>query len=63
MKQKEIAALLDEPACEYRRQSKSGRAKLKFGLKPGATAGGCSFDGAPTWRAGLTVPSRELAHG
>ena len=59
MKQNEIVALLDEPAREHHQQSKSGQVKLK----PGATAGGCSFEGAPRWRAGLTRPARELAHG
>jgi hypothetical protein len=40
--EKEIAALLDEPACAHNTKSKSGCARPK----PGATAGGCAFDGA-----------------
>ena len=42
MKQKDIAALLDEPACSHNKKEKPGCAKPK----PGATAGGCAFDGA-----------------
>ncbi len=42
MKQSEIKLLQDEPACEHNKGSKSGCAKSK----PGATAGGCTFDGA-----------------
>ena len=42
MKSSEIAALLNEPACAHNNKEKSGCAKPK----PGATAGGCSFDGA-----------------
>ena len=42
MKQKDIAAVLDEPACSHNKKEKSGCAKPK----PGATAGGCAFDGA-----------------
>ncbi|MDP3439180.1 MAG: nitrogenase component 1, partial [Azonexus sp.] len=42
MKASEIQALLDEPACTHNTKEKSGCAKPK----PGATAGGCSFDGA-----------------
>lgn len=63
MKQNEIAALLDEPACEHHQKSNSGLVKRKPGLKPRATASGCFFDGAPRWRAGLTGSARELAHG
>ncbi|MBB1075115.1 nitrogenase iron-molybdenum cofactor biosynthesis protein NifE [Rhodoferax sp. 4810] len=54
MKQSEIAALLDEPACEHNNKSKSGCAKLK----PGATAGGCSFDGAQI----ALLPIADVAH-
>jgi nitrogenase molybdenum-cofactor synthesis protein NifE len=39
---KDIAELLNEPACEHNKKSKSGCAKPK----PGAAAGGCAFDGA-----------------
>jgi nitrogenase molybdenum-cofactor synthesis protein NifE len=42
MKAREIQALLDEPACHHNHKEKSGCARLK----PGATAGGCAFDGA-----------------
>ncbi|MCX7946674.1 MAG: nitrogenase iron-molybdenum cofactor biosynthesis protein NifE [Hydrogenophilus sp.] len=42
MHPKEIAALLDEPACAHNHKTKSGCSKTK----PGATAGGCAFDGA-----------------
>jgi nitrogenase molybdenum-cofactor synthesis protein NifE len=42
MKQSEIKLLQDEPACEHNNGSKTGCAKSK----PGATAGGCTFDGA-----------------
>ena len=42
MKQKDIAELLDEPACAHKKKSRSGCAKPG----PGATAGGCAFDGA-----------------
>nr|CRH04597.1 nitrogenase molybdenum-cofactor synthesis protein NifE [Candidatus Magnetococcus massalia] len=54
MKQAEIAALLDEPACEHNDKSKSGCAKLK----PGATAGGCSFDGSMI----ALFPIADVAH-
>ncbi|PNH93903.1 nitrogenase iron-molybdenum cofactor biosynthesis protein NifE [Vibrio diazotrophicus] len=42
MKQSEIKLLQDEPACEHNSGSKSGCSRPK----PGATAGGCTFDGA-----------------
>ena len=54
MKQKEIAALLDEPACAHNKQEKSGCAKPK----PGATAGGCAFDGAQI----ALLPVADVAH-
>ncbi len=54
MKQQEIAALLDEPACSHNTKSKSGCARLK----PGATAGGCSFDGAQI----ALLPIADVAH-
>ncbi len=38
---KDIAELLDEPACEHNKKEKSGCAKPK----PGSAAGGCAFDG------------------
>ena len=42
MKQSEIMALQNEPACGHNNKAKSGCAKPQ----PGATQGGCSFDGA-----------------
>jgi nitrogenase molybdenum-cofactor synthesis protein NifE len=54
MKQKEIAALLDEPACSHNQKSKSGCARPK----PGATAGGCAFDGAQI----ALLPIADVAH-
>lgn len=42
MKQSEIRLLQDEPACEHNKQEKSGCSRPT----PGATAGGCTFDGA-----------------
>ena len=54
MKAKDIAELLDEPACEHNKKEKSGCARLK----PGATAGGCSFDGAQI----ALLPIADVAH-
>jgi len=54
MKQKDIAALLDEPACAHNKKEKSGCAKPK----PGATAGGCAFDGAQI----ALLPIADVAH-
>lgn len=54
MKQKDIAALLDEPACAHNNKSKSGCAAPK----PGATAGGCAFDGAQI----ALLPIADVAH-
>lgn len=54
MKQKDIAELLDEPACDHNKKSKSGCAKPK----PGATAGGCAFDGAQI----ALLPIADVAH-
>jgi nitrogenase molybdenum-cofactor synthesis protein NifE len=54
MKAKDIAALLDEPACPHNDKAKSGCARLK----PGATAGGCSFDGAQI----ALLPIVDVAH-
>ena len=54
MKQKDIAALLDEPACSHNKREKSGCAKPK----PGATAGGCAFDGAQI----ALLPIADVAH-
>lgn len=54
MKEKDIAALLDEPACAHNNKSKSGCARPK----PGATAGGCAFDGAQI----ALLPIADVAH-
>ncbi len=54
MKQKDIAALLDEPACSHNKKSKSGCSKPK----PGASAGGCAFDGAQI----ALLPIADVAH-
>ncbi len=54
MKQKDIAALLDEPACTHNQKSKSGCARPK----PGASAGGCAFDGAQI----ALLPIADVAH-
>ncbi|MFD2112416.1 nitrogenase iron-molybdenum cofactor biosynthesis protein NifE [Thiorhodococcus fuscus] len=54
MKQKDISALLDEPACAHNKKEKSGCAKPK----PGATAGGCTFDGAQI----ALLPIADVAH-
>jgi nitrogenase molybdenum-cofactor synthesis protein NifE len=54
MKQTDIAALLDEPACAHNKKAKSGCAKPK----PGATAGGCAFDGAQI----ALLPIADVAH-
>ena len=54
MKASEIQALLDEPACTHDTKEKSGCAKPK----PGATAGGCSFDGAQI----ALLPIADVAH-
>jgi nitrogenase molybdenum-cofactor synthesis protein NifE len=54
MKQSDIAELLDEPACAHNKKSKSGCAKPK----PGASAGGCAFDGAQI----ALLPIADVAH-
>jgi len=54
MKAKEIAELLDEPACTHNKKSKSGCSKPK----PGSTAGGCAFDGAQI----ALLPIVDVAH-
>ena len=54
MQPKDIAALLDEPACAHNHKEKSGCAKPK----PGATAGGCAFDGAQI----ALLPIADVAH-
>jgi nitrogenase molybdenum-cofactor synthesis protein NifE len=54
MNKQTIAALLDEPACAHNGKAKSGCAKPK----PGATAGGCAFDGAQI----ALLPIADVAH-
>ncbi len=54
MRPTDIAALLDEPACAHNDKSKSGCARPK----PGATAGGCAFDGAQI----ALLPIADVAH-
>ncbi|MBF0295118.1 MAG: nitrogenase iron-molybdenum cofactor biosynthesis protein NifE [Magnetococcales bacterium] len=54
MKNSEIARLLDEPACRHNTPDKATCGKLK----PGATAGGCSFDGAQI----TLFPISDAAH-
>ncbi len=54
MKANEIAELLDEPACDHNKKEKSGCAKPK----PGATDGGCAFDGAQI----ALLPIADVAH-
>tara|TARA_Y100001951_G_scaffold49378_1_gene38943 strand:+ start:1407 stop:2828 length:1422 start_codon:yes stop_codon:yes gene_type:complete len=54
MKAKDIAELLDEPACTHNKKEKSGCAKPK----PGATDGGCAFDGAQI----ALLPIADVAH-
>jgi nitrogenase molybdenum-cofactor synthesis protein NifE len=54
MNAKDVAQLLDEPACAHNHKAKSGCAKTK----PGATAGGCSFDGAQI----TLLPIADVAH-
>jgi len=54
MKASDIQALLDEPACAHNAKEKSGCAKPK----PGATAGGCAFDGAQI----ALLPIADVAH-
>ncbi|MEI8209639.1 MAG: nitrogenase component 1, partial [Methylococcales bacterium] len=51
---KDIAVLLDEQACEHNKKEKSGCAKPK----PGASAGGCAFDGAQI----ALLPIADVAH-
>ena len=55
MKASDIAALKDEPACAHNKaEEKSGCARPK----PGATAGGCVFDGAQI----ALLPIADVAH-
>lgn len=50
----DLQALMDEPACAHNKKSKSGCAKPK----PGATQGGCAFDGARN----ALLPIADVAH-
>jgi nitrogenase molybdenum-cofactor synthesis protein NifE len=50
----EIQALMDEPACAHNNKGKTGCAKSK----PGATQGGCAFDGAQI----ALLPIADAAH-
>ncbi|HEX4974482.1 MAG TPA: nitrogenase iron-molybdenum cofactor biosynthesis protein NifE [Pseudomonadales bacterium] len=54
MKANDIAELLNEPACTHNKKEKSGCAKPK----PGATDGGCAFDGAQI----ALLPIADVAH-
>lgn len=54
MQAKQVAELLNEPACSHNTKSKSGCSKPK----PGATAGGCAFDGAQI----ALLPIADVAH-
>jgi nitrogenase molybdenum-iron cofactor biosynthesis protein NifE len=54
MKADEIQALLNEPACAHNAKSKSGCARPQ----PGATQGGCCFDGARN----ALLPIADVAH-
>lgn len=54
MNNRDIAALLDEPACDHNNKGKSGCAKPS----PGAAAGGCAFDGAQI----TLLPIADVAH-
>lgn len=54
MKVSDIVALQNEPACSHNKEAKSGCARPK----PGATAGGCVFDGAQI----ALLPIADVAH-
>ena len=54
MKSDEIQALMNEPACAHNAKSKSGCARPQ----PGATQGGCCFDGARN----ALLPIADAAH-
>lgn len=54
MRQSEITELQNEPACSHNKKSKSGCAPAT----PGATAGGCCFDGAQI----TLLPIADVAH-
>jgi nitrogenase molybdenum-cofactor synthesis protein NifE len=54
VKPSDLAALQDEPACTHNTKAKSGCARPK----PGASAGGCAFDGAQI----ALLPIADVAH-
>ena len=54
MRPEDIHGLMNEPTCTHNRKSKSGCAKPQ----PGATQGGCCFDGARN----ALVPISDAAH-
>lgn len=54
MKSQDIAQLMDEPSCSHNHKEKSGCSKSK----PGATDGGCAFDGAQI----ALLPIADVAH-
>tara|TARA_R110001583_G_scaffold188860_3_gene351350 strand:+ start:39986 stop:41347 length:1362 start_codon:yes stop_codon:yes gene_type:complete len=54
MRQSDITALQNEPACEHNNKKKSGCAPAT----PGSTAGGCCFDGAQI----TLLPITDVAH-
>lgn len=54
MNQTDIQNLLDEPACDHNTAGKTGCARAK----PGATQGGCAFDGAQI----AMLPIADAAH-
>lgn len=54
MQAKQLAALLDEPACTHNTKAKSGCTPPK----PGASDGGCAFDGAQI----ALLPIADVAH-
>lgn len=54
MKAKDVAELLDEPACSHNKKAKSGCARPT----PGASDGGCAFDGAQI----ALLPVADVAH-
>jgi len=54
MKPEDVQALMNEPACAHNKKSKSGCAKPQ----PGATQGGCCFDGARN----ALLPIADVAH-
>lgn len=55
MQHNEILAFMDEPGCEHNKKKKSG---CVVAPKPGATVGGCAFDGAQI----TLLPITDVAH-